>query len=310
MLIRSVVLVLSERGRVDVTASWETDLIMQAADKCGNHTGFGGHDVSVWVADSSDAYMLSKATQVVDNGDGTYEVKIQAHQVGVFNLHLVIDGVESEHSPIALTVHANVTDFNNCDISFDTMSLYEGDVPDETAPLGPGFIDCADEPFAGRGQCGHDHHIKIIARDCCGNRKTVGGDLVSIEMGLLMPGSSSPRSPRTATNFSIPVVDMKDGSYEGTFSISTIGRYHATFMLKQRKLASREFRSLFFAAGPVDLANCFATGDGIHHAVVGRPASFTVTIRDSFRNNVPDVASELRVRVVDVQAYCLVLTRH
>jgi len=155
----------------------EAKFLVQSVDKYGNEIQIGGAEVAAYIKgpDSSDEPETVVA-QVVDNGNGIYNVTYTVNFIGRYQLHVTIDGISILASPF-------------------TVRATSG-----TAVASKSVVKSLSDLPAGRAKS-DTPAFKVHLRDRNGNNKTKGGE--ELEVFLRKPI----RKPAK-------IIDHGDGTYD------------------------------------------------------------------------------------------------
>eukprot|EP00698_Gefionella_okellyi_P016092 TRINITY_DN457_c0_g1_i1.p1 TRINITY_DN457_c0_g1~~TRINITY_DN457_c0_g1_i1.p1 ORF type:complete len:4209 (-),score=1181.95 TRINITY_DN457_c0_g1_i1:57-12683(-) len=244
--------------------------VVIARDRFTNARTTGGDKLSVDVMGP----MLAPGT-VTDNQDGTYAVQFAVHVTGIYRVDVLLDGEAISGSPFTVQARAGAT----------SMS--------KSIAYGPGL-----QPLVA-GELGK---FTIKTFDDYGNERTEGGTKFDINVRSLRRDADA--KPVAAT-----VVDVGNGRYDASFTLSTAGDYAIDVSSGGVLIAGSPFRTSV-SPGPTSGAACTATGSGLQGGRAGEPASFIVEAHDAFRNARGVGGDQLEVRVTGAATLTGVVQDH
>lgn len=260
------------------TAGVEKSLTIFARDSFGNQLTAGGDQFSLNLAGlSEDTAAATVSTLVQDDSDGTYFATFRTETAGLYEISVLLDGVEIYPGLVEVAVLPAAVVPSRC--------LVDGTGLESPQPAGDGSVDVrylAPE-------------LRVIPRDAFGNVYNFDGlDIQVLSQGL--DGLSVSVSRTTSDSAFAQYVDCGSGCAEYRFinPLTVAGRYSLSVNLQTRDAAgalaasSSLLRpsSLSFDVSPASVysANCEVTGGGAASCATDTVCTFQIQAKDAFGN--------------------------
>eukprot|EP00002_Diphylleia_rotans_P007559 TRINITY_DN1718_c0_g1_i12.p1 TRINITY_DN1718_c0_g1~~TRINITY_DN1718_c0_g1_i12.p1 ORF type:complete len:2907 (+),score=415.17 TRINITY_DN1718_c0_g1_i12:4370-13090(+) len=210
-------------------------------------------------------YDIEETKTLIDNihytGDGKYLVCYTAYQAGPYTLYVNQDEEPVKGSPFLVEVEPAQTFASKCTIIRSSRE---------------------------RLSVGEQDSLVIQAKDQYGNKRTNGGDQFKVKLIL----QSSPDIVVDAV-----MVDSGDGTYYAYFTPTRSGRYSFDVSLDGEPVIHLSAQSIDVWSKMTSPRDCLALGDGLHGAIAGREATFTVQARDLYGNYCCEGGDHLDVKL-------------
>jgi hypothetical protein len=227
---------------------------LRTVDASGVDIATGGAQVVVNLVGGARQF----ATDVVDNGDGSYGVQFVASAVGKFTPRVVVDGI-----PLAPPMRVLVRAARGEGIFEAKNALAFG------APLRHAVVQ------------GAVAELSVLARDVAGMPLERGSTVERFVAHFV------PRSARAGAAFDQPLLANDDGTYTVRFQLHaavdhvvTIEHVASGVVVAHTPALIRVTPIDDAASSRVDASKAIVEGDGLSHAVTGRDARFRI-VRDA-----------------------------